>query len=112
MAKRKPNQPHISADVVRNVGLIVIVALSLFFLISGLSAYAVRSGIFTIKDIVVAENLGTVDVSDFSKLKGQSIFAVRLEKFEARIRNKYPALSNLRVTRRFRSRATPRKHRA
>jgi hypothetical protein len=101
MAKRKSPRPQLPADLVRNVGIVVIVGIALFFLVGWVISYAGASGLFTIRDVVVADNLGKIDAPELENLKGHNIFAVRLDPLEARLRSRYPALSGLRVMRSF-----------
>lgn len=101
MAKRKPPRPQLPVDLLRNVGIVIIFGVSLFFLVGWIISYAGASGLFTVREIAVAENLGQVDAPELDKLKGHNIFAVRLDPLEARLRSRYPALSGLRVMRSF-----------
>ncbi|NTV28469.1 MAG: hypothetical protein HGA80_00085 [Candidatus Omnitrophica bacterium] len=101
MAKRKSNQPQLSADLLIGIGLIIIVLFSFVALAWGCVAYLTRSGLFTVREVVVSDSLGGIDIPELSKLKGHNIFNVRLEKLEARLHGKYPALSNLKAVRRF-----------
>ncbi len=60
-----------------------------------------RSDLFTVKEILLSDSMGPAEIPELSRLKGHNIFAVRLDRLETKLNSKYPALSDLRVVRRF-----------
>lgn len=101
MAKRKQNPSPISIDVTRWG---IVVALVLFAaVIAGiaLSSFLRHSGLFVIKSVVMSEGLGEINVPELTKLKGQNIFQVDLEKVEQKVSARYPGVAGLEVLRRF-----------
>jgi hypothetical protein len=100
MAKRK-SSPSLSPDIIRWVGLICISLLSVALLVMGVAGLLHSTPLFVIRDISVADSLQSLEVPELLKLKGQNIFNVDLARIEAKIRVKYPQLSDLRVMRRL-----------
>ena len=100
MARKKPS-PSLSPDAIRVIGLFCICLLGVALVVMGVTAYLRSSSLFVVHDISLAESLQALEIPELAKLKGQNIFDVDLSKVEARVRLKYPQLSNLRVMRRF-----------
>ncbi|MBF0485742.1 MAG: hypothetical protein HQL16_04420 [Candidatus Omnitrophica bacterium] len=101
MAKRKQSSPRLSAEVVRNSAIAVIILIMLFFIARGLLSLAGRSAFFTVKDVIVADDIKLIDTPDLLKFRGVNIFSVDIDKAEQKIRARYPQFANLRILRRF-----------
>ena len=103
MAKRKQN-PSLNPDILRTVGLVCIFVLGIALAVMAMAAFlrgVFASPLFTVRGIMIADNIQPLELPELMKLKGQNLFAVDLPKVEARIRAKYPQLADLRVMRRF-----------
>ncbi len=103
MAKRKQS-PSLNPDIVRTVGLVCIFVLGIALAVMALMAFlrgVSRSSLFTIRSVMIAENIQPLELPELAKLKGQNLFSVDLSKLEARIHAKYPQLADLRVMRQF-----------
>ena len=101
MAKRKQNRSRNSIDIVRwgIITALVLVAVVISWL--ALSSYLRHSGLFTIRNVVIADGLGAVSVPELAKFKGRNIFSVDLEKVQAKLVARYPQIAELKVLRRF-----------
>ncbi len=101
MAKRNQNRSPISIDLVRFGVIAVFVLLALVISGVALTSFVRHSGLFVIRDVVISESLGEVNVPELAKLKGQNIFLVDLEKVEQKVISRYPGIAGLEVLRRF-----------
>jgi hypothetical protein len=101
MAKRKQSRSPLLGDILR-IGGVTLIFLILVFLLAGWSLSFFRnSPFFTVREIIISEELKESLTPELSRLRGENIFRIALGKIEARVRMKYPQLADVRVYRRF-----------
>ncbi|MBF0387770.1 MAG: hypothetical protein HQL20_07945 [Candidatus Omnitrophica bacterium] len=101
MARKKPNQSLFSIDLVRWLVIAVFVLIAVIISVVALVSFVRHSGIFLIREVVVAESLGEINIPELAKIKGKNIFQVNLAVVEQKILAKYPGVAGLAVLRRF-----------
>jgi len=103
MVKKRQSR-SLNPDIVRTVGLVCIfvlgTALAVMALIAGLRG-VFASSLFTVRSIMIADNIQPLELPELTKLKGHNLFAADLSKLEAKVRARYPQLADVRVMRRF-----------
>jgi cell division septal protein FtsQ len=103
MVKRKQS-PSLNPDIVRTVGLVCIfvlgIALAVMAMVTLLRG-VFASPLFTVRSIMIADNIQPLELPELTKLKGRNLFAADLSKLEAKVRARYPQLADVRVMRHF-----------
>ncbi len=72
-----------------------------FGIFQGILYWASHSEYFRIKAVVIDPALQFINLRDVNYLIGDNIFAVNLERLERKVANKYPQVSDLKVTKKF-----------
>lgn len=101
MARRKSIPSSINADLVRLAIFTFLFITGMVIAGSALFSYLKHSEIFTVKNIEVSGDLGSLDVLALAKLKGQNIFNIDIGKVEAKVQSLYPNIAQLKVLRRL-----------
>jgi cell division septal protein FtsQ len=103
MVKRKQSR-SLNPDIIRTVGLVCIFVLGIALAVLALAAFlrsVFASPLFTVRSVVIAENIQPLELRELLKLKGQNLFSVDLSKLEAKVHAKYPQLADLRIMRQY-----------
>ena len=101
MAKRRQNQSPIGIDVVRWGVTLIFILVAVAIACVALTSFVRHSDLCAVRNIVISANLGEINIPELTKLKGQNIFLVDLEKLEQKIIARYPGIAGLEVLRRF-----------
>ena len=99
MAKKS----NINIPTIAVIRLIVFLFIGsiLFWIYSRTVDFLTNADIFDIKEVMVDQSISFIDTQPLVALKGQNIFSVDLEKIHQHISNRYPQISQLRITRQF-----------
>ena len=103
MVKRKQSR-SLNPDIVRTVGLVCVFVLGIALAVMAMAALlrgVFASPLFTVRNVMIADNIQPLELPELVKLKGQNLFAADLSKLEARVRVRYPQLADVRVMRHF-----------
>jgi cell division septal protein FtsQ len=103
MVKRKQSR-SLNPDIIRTVGLVCIFVLGIALAVLALAAFlrgVFASPLFTVRSVMIAENIQPLELPELVKLKGQNLFAVDLSRLEEKVHAKYPQLADLRIMRQY-----------
>lgn len=103
MAKKNPKKSSstVSWPVARRV-IIGIIGLMAVWAAYQLTRYFLyESAFFKVRKIVLSPTLSVIDRKDLLKLQGRSLFVIDAGDFHEKLAQKYPQISDLRITKKF-----------
>lgn len=101
MVRKKQDPSRLNGEIFR-IAIVVFLVLGMLGIAwAAMSSYFRHSRLFLVRNISVAEGLGSLDIPELTRLKGNNIFGIDLGMVEEKIQEKYPQIADLRVLRRF-----------
>ncbi len=101
MARRSRKKSRETILFLRNIIIAVFVLFIVLFSGKRVVKFFKYSRYFSIKDIIIDENLGFINAKHLSRVKGKNIFRINLAKIQKDLRYRYPKAAKLKVLRRF-----------
>ncbi|NLE64475.1 MAG: hypothetical protein GX606_00985 [Elusimicrobia bacterium] len=103
MARKRPQSRPltINLEVFFQIALVLLVLVAGVFGVQAVRSFLKGEGLFLIKDVVVDERLGSLEVKEAETLKGKNIFEADLSRVENLVRQRYPRIGGLQLVRRL-----------
>ena len=88
-------------NTLKSAGLVVGALLIVCIVLYQMQGFLTKSKYFQVKSVVIDPSLAFIKKSDLSMLKSKNIFQVDIRRLKKNLSQKYPQITELKVTRRF-----------